>query len=111
MKLYKAPRETKDDGFKTILGNHELFVQFLSDFVKIDIFKGITPDDIADMTERFIMMGIDSKNGDTVTISPMSPLFYGANLTRAQIKQPPLLGGFLIADRLSHKFFNGIFVP
>lgn len=64
--MQTAPRETKDDGFKTILGNHELFVQFLSDFVKIDIFKDVTPEDIEDITERFTVMGIDSKDGDTV---------------------------------------------
>ena len=73
-----TPRETKDDGFKTILGNHELFVQFLNDFVKIDILKDVTPDDIEDITERFTMMGIDSKDGDTVKkikLKGKEPLF------------------------------------
>jgi hypothetical protein len=61
-----VPRETRDDGFKLILGNHDLFVQFLHDFVKVDMLKDVAPDDIEDITERFIMMGLDSKEGDTV---------------------------------------------
>ena len=73
-----VPRETKDDGFKTILGNHDLFVQFLNDFVKIDLLKNVTPDDIEDITERFTVMGIDSKDGDIVKkikLKGMEPLY------------------------------------
>jgi hypothetical protein len=32
------PREIKDSSFKMILDDHELFVQFLHDFVKLEGF-------------------------------------------------------------------------
>jgi len=64
--LQNIPRQTKDAGFKTVLGNHELFAQFLRDFIKIDMLRDVKPEDIEDITERFVAMGIDSKEGDTV---------------------------------------------
>jgi hypothetical protein len=76
--MARIPREIKDDGFKLILGNHDLFVQFLNDFVKIDLLNDVTPDDIDDITERFITMGIESQDGDTVkkiNIKGMEPLY------------------------------------
>jgi hypothetical protein len=40
-----------DNSFKLILGNHELFVQFLRDFIPIDILKNVKPEDIEDMVD------------------------------------------------------------
>jgi hypothetical protein len=71
-------RTVKDGSFKMILGDHELFVQFLHDFVKMDIFSGVTPEDIEDISERFITMGLNSKDGDTVKkikLKDKQPLF------------------------------------
>jgi hypothetical protein len=76
--MTKVPRETKDDGFKTILGNPFLFVQFLRDFVNIDILKNVQPEDIEDISERFVTMGLDSQEGDTVkkiNLKGREPLF------------------------------------
>jgi len=64
--MQSVPRETKDDGFKIILGDHELFIQFLRDFVNIDILNEVGPNDIEDISERFPTMGIDSKESDIV---------------------------------------------
>ena len=73
-----SPREAKDIGFKAILGDHVLFAQFLHDFIQIDMLKDVTEDDIEDLTERFIMLGLDSKDGDTVkriNLRDRAPLF------------------------------------
>ena len=56
----------KDNSLKLILDEPELFVDFLKDYVKIDLLNDVTPDDIEDMTERFIPLFQDSKDSDTV---------------------------------------------
>ncbi|MCL1913995.1 MAG: hypothetical protein FWG10_09005 [Eubacteriaceae bacterium] len=35
-------RNTRDQGFKTVLGNRDLFAQFLKDFVQIEIFGNVS---------------------------------------------------------------------
>jgi hypothetical protein len=49
-KLARVPRETKDDGFKTVLGTRELFAQFIHDFIKglirLGILQNVAPEDI-----------------------------------------------------------------
>ena len=50
MTIHKA----KDNCFKLIFDEPELFAEFLRDYVPIDILKDVTPDDIEDLTERFL---------------------------------------------------------
>jgi hypothetical protein len=59
-------RKAKDNSLKLILGEHELFVEFLRDFIGMDIFKGVSADDIADISERFLPLFEESKDSDTV---------------------------------------------
>jgi len=56
----------KDNSFKVILKESELFIEFLRDFIRLDIFKDITPADIEDITERYLPLYQDSKESDTV---------------------------------------------
>jgi hypothetical protein len=58
--------DAKDNSLKLILHEPELFVEFLKDFVRIDLFDDVTPADIEDMTERFIPLFQDSRDSDTV---------------------------------------------
>ena len=54
----------------------------------MDIFKSVKSEDIEDITERFIMMGIESKDGDTVkkiNLKGHEPLFV-VGLTEHQQK-------------------------
>jgi hypothetical protein len=44
----------------------DLFVEFLRDFVPIELLKEVSPDDIEDMTERFLPLFQDNKDSDTV---------------------------------------------
>ncbi|MDR3200117.1 MAG: Rpn family recombination-promoting nuclease/putative transposase, partial [Spirochaetales bacterium] len=62
MAIHKA----KDNSFKIILGNHELFVEFLRDFIPISILKDIKPEDIEDMSERFLPLFQEGRDSDTV---------------------------------------------
>jgi hypothetical protein len=74
MPIYHA----KDNSFKLILGNHDLFVQFLRDFVPVDLLKDVQPEDIEDMDERFLPLFQDSKDSDTVkkiNLKGDTPLF------------------------------------
>ncbi|MDR3160791.1 MAG: Rpn family recombination-promoting nuclease/putative transposase [Spirochaetaceae bacterium] len=57
---------SKDNSFKRILGNHAIFVQFLKDYVPLDIWQDLSPDDIEDMSERFVPLFQSSREADTV---------------------------------------------
>ena len=61
-----AIHKAKDNSVKLILGDHELFSEFLRDFVKIDILSDIDPADIEDVTERFLPLFNDQKDSDVV---------------------------------------------
>jgi hypothetical protein len=58
--------KAKDNSFKVIFNEPELFVEFLRDFIKIDILNDVMPSDIEDITERFLPLFQDSKDSDTV---------------------------------------------
>jgi hypothetical protein len=61
-----AIHNAKDNSFKLILAEHDLFVEFLRDFVPIDILKDVKPEDIEDMSERFLPLFQDAKDSDTI---------------------------------------------
>ena len=68
----------KDNSLKKILSEPELFVDFIKDYVKIDLFKDIKPTDIEDMTERFLPLFQDNKDSGTVkriNLKGSGPLF------------------------------------
>jgi len=58
--------KAKDNTFKLILHEPELFIEFLRDFIPIDILKDISPVDIEDITERFLPLFDENKDSDTV---------------------------------------------
>ena len=58
--------KAKDASFKLIFDEPELFVEFLHNYIPIDILKEVTPADIEDMSERFLPLYQDSKDSDTV---------------------------------------------
>jgi hypothetical protein len=62
MAIHKA----RDNSFKLILGNHELFTAFLRNFVPIDILKNVRPQDGEDLSERFLPLFQDNRDSDTV---------------------------------------------
>ena len=61
-----AIHNTADNSFKLIFDDHRLFVQFIRDFINIDILKDINPEDIEDLSERFIPLTRNSRDSDTV---------------------------------------------
>jgi len=68
----------KDNSMKKILGEPELFIEFLHDYVPIDIFEDVTEADIEDISERYIPLFQDSKESDTVkrvNLKGGTPLF------------------------------------
>jgi hypothetical protein len=64
--LQTTIHKAKDNSFKLILGEHELFAEFLRDFIDIEILKDVEPSDIEDISERFIPLFSDNKDSDTV---------------------------------------------
>jgi hypothetical protein len=58
--------DAKDNSFKLIFANHELFAQFLRDFVPIDLLKAVKPEAIEDMGERFLPLFQEARDSDTV---------------------------------------------
>jgi hypothetical protein len=59
-------RTIKDTSLKLILENHELFAQFLHDFIPIGILKNVKPEDIEDLSERFLPLDQEKRDADTV---------------------------------------------
>jgi hypothetical protein len=69
---------SKDNSFKLILANHQLFVQFLRDYIPIDLLKTVGPEDIEDISERFLPLFQDNRDSDTVkriNLKGETPLF------------------------------------
>ena len=64
--MAKAIHKAKDNSFKVILDEPELFVEFLQDYIPVDVLKGITPEDVEDMTERYIPLFEDHRDSDIV---------------------------------------------
>ena len=62
MAIHKAA----DNSFKLIFDDHRLFSQFIRDFINIDILKEVNPEDIEDLSERFIPLTRNSRDSDTV---------------------------------------------
>jgi predicted transposase/invertase (TIGR01784 family) len=56
----------RDNSFKMIFGDHRLFSEFLKDFINIEILKDIEPEDIEDISERFIPLFQNNRDSDTV---------------------------------------------
>ena len=60
------PENIKDNIFKTVFGEPKLFVEFLTNFIPIDILKNLSPDQIEDISERYLPLFSDNKDSDTV---------------------------------------------
>jgi hypothetical protein len=56
----------RDNSFKLIFGDPELFVEFLRDFIPISLLKDISPENIEDMSERFLPLFQDARDSDTI---------------------------------------------
>jgi len=61
-----AIHNAKDNSFKLIFDDHRLFSQFIRNFINIDILKEVNPEDIEDLSERFIPLTRNSRDSDTV---------------------------------------------
>ncbi len=59
-------KNIKDNSFKEVFGNHQLFCEFIKSFINIDILKNIQPEDIEDISERFITILKENRDGDTI---------------------------------------------
>ena len=62
----KTSHKTKDNIYKKIFGEPAIFVEFLNDYVPIDLLKGLNPSDIDDISERYLPLFSDNKDSDTV---------------------------------------------
>ena len=71
-------RNVKDSSLKQLLREPELFADFLRDFLPIGLLGDVKPEDIDDISERFIPLFQEEKNSDTVkriNIRGKAPLF------------------------------------
>ncbi len=64
----KVTRNTKykDNGGRLIFENATLCSQFLREYTGLEFFKDLEPDDIEDMTERFLPMFSEERDSDVV---------------------------------------------
>lgn len=56
----------KDNAAKLVFGDPILCAQFLKDYVDREIFRNVTPDDIEDISERFLPLFQEGRDADTV---------------------------------------------
>jgi len=66
MENNRTPHNTKDNIYKKVFGEPQIFAEFLNDFIPIDILKGLKPEDIRDITPRHLPLFLDNKDSDTV---------------------------------------------
>jgi hypothetical protein len=66
VEVYMAMYHAKDNCFKRVLGNNQLLVQFLQDFIPIDVLKDVKPEDVEDVKERYIPLFQENRDSDTV---------------------------------------------
>ena len=67
-----------DNSFKLIFGDHRLFSDFLKDFINIDVLKDVKPEDIEDISERFLPLFQENRDADTVkriNLKGSTPIF------------------------------------
>jgi hypothetical protein len=64
---------TADSGGKIIFENPELCSQLLRDYTNMDLLKNIRPEDIEDVTERFIPMFTEQRDADVVKKVHLAP--------------------------------------
>ena len=58
--------KTKDSGAKLIFDNHILCAQFLRGYTNVDLLKNVQPEDIEDISERFLWMWQEGRDSDSV---------------------------------------------
>jgi len=66
MSRYKPPHKVKDNIYKKIFAEPELFVEFLESFVPVDALKNLSPENVEDLSERYLPLFSDNKDSDTV---------------------------------------------
>ena len=59
-------RELKDNGAKLIFDDPILCAQFLRGYVNIELLKNVEPEDIEDISERFLPMWQEGRDSDSV---------------------------------------------
>ena len=56
----------RDSGAKEIFDNHTLCAQFLRDYVDVGLLKDVQPEDIEDISERFLELWQENRDSDSV---------------------------------------------
>ena len=59
-------KKVKDSGAKLIFGNPILCAQFLRGYTNIELLKDVQPEDITDISERFISMWHEERDSDSI---------------------------------------------
>ena len=56
----------RDSGGKVIFGDNTLCSQFLRDYIPLPYLKDVQPEDIEDVSERFVPLFAEERNADRV---------------------------------------------
>lgn len=70
-------RRTRDNGAKLVFDDPVLCAQFLRGYVDIDLLKNVQPEDIEDISERFLPLWQEGRDSDSVKMIHLKelPLF------------------------------------
>lgn len=58
--------QIRDSSSKIIFGDPHLCSQFLRGYVNIPLLKDVQPEDIEDVSERYVHMFVEERNSDVV---------------------------------------------
>ena len=58
--------KVRDSGVKLIFDNHILCAQFLRGYTDVELLRDIQPEDIEDISERFLWMWQEVRDSDSV---------------------------------------------
>ncbi|HBA51004.1 MAG TPA: hypothetical protein DCZ91_25040, partial [Lachnospiraceae bacterium] len=76
--------QVRDSSSKVIFDDHTLYAQFLRDYVKLPYMKSIRPEDIEDISERYVPLFAEERDSDRVkrvNIGEGKPPFFLVSLT------------------------------
>lgn len=66
LNITDSNKKYRDNGGKVIFGDNILCAQFLKDYVPVSILKEVQPEDIEDVSERYVPLFTSERESDIV---------------------------------------------
>lgn len=64
----KVIHKLKDNSYKELFDNPEVFIQFIKHFSNVPILNDIKAEDIEDYTNRYVPLFLEEKDADSIKV-------------------------------------------